>query len=95
MHPEGFINRFGLLRSEIYQKIGVIPTFSYMVDRLFRWAREDDEIANLIYPPLRDYIWVENKWVVHGWYVYTYYDDYDNNEHWSEETMFCETEEEA
>lgn len=95
LHPEGFINRFGLLRSEIYQKIGVIPTFSYMVDRLFRWAREDDEIANLIYPPLRDYNWDENKWVGHGWYVYTYYDDYENDEHWSEETMFCETEEEA
>ena len=36
--PNGFIHRMGLLTSEIYHALGVIPTYKYMSDYLFRWA---------------------------------------------------------
>ena len=36
--PNGLIYRLGLLSSEIYHNLGVIPSYSYMNDYLFRWA---------------------------------------------------------
>lgn len=36
--PNGFIHRMGLLTSELYHALGVIPTYKYMSDYLFRWA---------------------------------------------------------
>lgn len=36
--PNGFIHRMGLLTSELYHLLGVIPTYKYMSDYLFRWA---------------------------------------------------------
>lgn len=36
--PNGFIYRMGLLTSELYHTLGVIPTFKYMSDYLFKWA---------------------------------------------------------
>lgn len=90
LYPKGFMDRFGLLKSEIYQRLGVIPTFSYMNDYLFRWARENDKLANAIYPPLRDDHWDENLWCGYGWYVWEYYADVEEEILTSKELKFFE-----
>lgn len=66
---KSMMDKFGLLRSEIYHALGVIPTFSYAVDGLFRWARGNDYLANHIYPPLNDYFWNTKKWAGHGYTI--------------------------
>ena len=37
MYPNGFINRFGLLNSEVYHYTGQFPTTSNLVDYAMRW----------------------------------------------------------
>ena len=84
--PNGFIYRMGLLTSEIYHTLGVIPTYSYMSDRLFRWApspsgqrifhdRDIDEMDSFdnllnLYPKPKSMNWDENIWVGRTWIVY-------------------------
>lgn len=67
-NPNGFIYRFGLLSSEIYHHVGVLPTFSYMSDYLFRWA-PNEEPLNLI-PQKKAMNWNQHKWAGQGWRVY-------------------------
>ena len=79
--PNGFIYRMGLLSSEIYQYLGVIPTYSYMSDQLFRWApspsgqhlfmyeEAEYDLINL-YPQPKPMNWDENIWAGKGWIVY-------------------------
>lgn len=79
--PNGFIYRMGLLSSEIYQTLGVIPTYSYMSDKLFRWAPSPsgqhlfmDEEAKYdlidLYPKPKSMSWGENIWAGRGWIIY-------------------------
>jgi len=77
---KNMMNKFGLLRSEIYHALGVIPTFSYAVDGLFRWSRDNDYLANNIYPPLNDYFWNTKKWAGHGYTVDEIYLNQERNE---------------
>ena len=75
-NPDGFIYRFGLMNSEIFHHIGVIPEYTYMNDYLFRWASEGKTPLNL-YPKRVDMNWDANKWIGHGWNVWkTYTDEY-------------------
>lgn len=67
--PNGFLYRMGLLNSEIYHNLGVIPTYSYMSDRLFRWAPSEKQPLNLI-PEKRAMKWGENIWAGRGFLVY-------------------------
>lgn len=66
--PNGFIYRMGLLSSEIFHNIGVVPTYSYMSDYLFRWAPGRNQLLNLI-PEKRAMRWDENIWAGRGWFV--------------------------
>lgn len=75
------MDKFGLLRSEIYHVLGVIPTFGYSVDGLFRWARENDYLANHIYPPLNDYFWNTKKWSGYGYTIDEIYIDKERDEY--------------
>ena len=84
--PNGFIYRMGLLSSEIYHTLGVIPTYSYMSDQLFRWApspsgqrifhdRDIDEMDPTqdmlnLYPKPKSMKWGENIWAGRSWSVY-------------------------
>ena len=76
---KSIMDKFGLLRSEIYHALGVIPTFSYSVDGLFRWARGNDYLANHIYPPLNDYFWNTKKWAGHGYTIDEIYIDQEKD----------------
>lgn len=67
--PNGFIYRFGLLSSEIYHHLGVLPSYSYMSDYLFRWAPSKDQPLNLI-PQKKAMNWNRHKWAGQGWRVY-------------------------
>ena len=80
IQQRNIMDKFGLLRSEIYHALGVIPTFSYAVDGLFRWSRENDYLANHIYPPLNDYFWNTKKWSGHGYTIDETYIDYERDE---------------
>lgn len=84
--PNGFIHRFGLLTSEIFHHLGVIPDFSYMNDHLFRWASNDtgyvwflDEIRKNVplklYPQHEDLKWDYKRWAGQGWAVWKTYTD--------------------
>lgn len=70
--PDGFIYRMGLLNSEIYHTLGVIPTYSYMSDYLFRWEPPEkfDEIK--LYPKIEPKKWGDHLWAGQGWIVYQY-----------------------
>ncbi len=88
--PNGFIHRFGLLSSEIFHHLGVLPDFSYMSDYLFRWASNDtgytwfeDQIKKSkplnLYPVHADMKWDQNKWAGQGWAVWkTYTKEYQD-----------------
>ena len=96
--PNGFIYRMGLLSSEIYHALGVIPTFDYMSDYLFRWAPSPtgqhlryngDEINATtllnLYPEQKSMKWDENVWAGSGWIVYKIpTDEYINTEEFKE-----------
>ena len=74
--PNGLIYSFGLMNSEIFHHLGVIPKYSYMNDYLFRWAAEGTSPLNL-YPQKIDMNWDANKWAGHGYAVWkTYTDEY-------------------
>lgn len=74
--PNGFIYRFGLMSSELYHYLGVLPEYSYMNDVIFRWAPDENEPLNL-YPKKVAMHWDTKKWAGHGYHVYkTYTDEY-------------------
>lgn len=73
-NPDGFIYRFGLMSSELYHYLGVIPEYGYMNDFLFRWASEGKVPQNL-YPRRLDMNWDANKWAGHGYNVWKIYTD--------------------
>ena len=78
--PNGLIYRLGLLTSEIYHTLGIIPTYTYMTDRLFKWAphksgyklfmdyNPDGQLIDL-YPKERGMKWGQNVWAGTGWIV--------------------------
>ena len=66
--PNGFINRFGLLKSEFYKLLGIIPNVYSINDDLFRWARRDDE--PIVYPKRENDKWNQKPWCGTGYYVY-------------------------
>ena len=75
-NANGFIYRFGLMSSELYHYLGVLPEYSYMSDLLFRWAPTNKQPLNL-YPKKVALKWNTKKWAGHGWNVYKKYtDDY-------------------
>lgn len=77
-NPDGFIYRFGLLSSELYHHIGVLPNFSHMSDYLMRWAPDASE-PKFLYPKRIAMNWDTKKWAGHGWNVWkTYTDEYKN-----------------
>lgn len=77
-NPDGFIYRFGLMNSEIFHHLGVLPEYTYMNDYLFRWASEGKLPLNL-YPKRIDMNWNLNRWAGHGYNVYkTYTEEYKN-----------------
>lgn len=61
LYPQAFINRFSLLTSEIYHRLGVFPSYSYMSDYLMRWSHDDEFLEN-IYPKISKYKWGEKFW---------------------------------
>lgn len=66
--PNGFIHRFGLLKSEFYKILGIIPKVYSTNDDLFRWARSNDE--PVIYPKRENDKWNQKPWCGTGYYVY-------------------------
>lgn len=66
--PNGFIHRFGLLKSEFYKLLGIIPKVYSTNDDLFRWARSNDE--PVIYPKRENDKWNQKPWCGTGYYVY-------------------------
>ena len=77
-YPDGFIYRFGLLSSELYHHIGVLPEFSHMNDYLARWAPDNSE-PKFLYPQKIAMNWNTKRWAGHGWNVWrTYTDEYKN-----------------
>lgn len=77
-NPNGFFYRFGLMSSELFHYLGVLPEYSYMNDVLFRWAPDGSEPLNL-YPKKKAMYWDTKKWVGHGYQVFkTYTDEYKN-----------------
>lgn len=79
--PNGFIYRFGLLSSDIYHYLGVLPTYSYMSDYIFRWAPDDKEPLNLV-PKKRAMDWDSKRWNG-GWMVYQIAtEEYQQTEEW-------------
>ena len=67
IYPNGFIHRFGLLKSEFYKLLGIIPRIFSTNDDLFRWARTDDI---QIYPMRENDKWNQKPWCGTGFYVY-------------------------
>lgn len=61
----GFINKFGLLNSEIFHHMGVIPTYTYMSDYLFRWAPSSENQLLNLYPPIKAMNWNTKAWAGH------------------------------
>ena len=83
--PNGFIYRMGLLNSELYHKLGVIPSYDYMGDYLFRWAPKSYDLPNL-YPKKKGMRWNENIWAGKGWSVYRYItNEYKQTEEYEKE----------
>lgn len=78
--PDGFLSRFGLLSSEIYHHTGVLPTYNYMNEYLFRWAPSEHEPLDL-YPTKYAMTWGSKKWCGETYIVYEYYDDDDEDIH--------------
>lgn len=77
-NPNGFIYRFGLMSSELFHYLGVIPEYSYMNDVLFRWAPDGTEPLNL-WPKKVGMQWDTQRWAGHGYQVFkTYTDEYKN-----------------
>lgn len=75
-NPNGFFYRFGLMSSELFHYLGVLPEYSYMNDLLFRWAPDKNQPLNL-YPKKVAMHWNTKKWAGHGYQVYkTYTDEY-------------------
>ena len=75
-NPNGFIHRFGLMSSELFHYLGVLPEYSYMNDVLFRWAPDGSEPLNLR-PKKVGMQWDTKRWVGHGYQVFkTYTDEY-------------------
>lgn len=73
---DGFIHKFGLLNSEIFHHVGVIPTYTYMSDYLFRWAPSTENQLLNLYPPRRAMNWNTKVWNGHVYQVFEYsYDD--------------------
>lgn len=68
IYPNGFIYRFGLIKSEFYKLLGIIPKIYSINDDLFRWARRDDE--PYVYPPRENDKWDQKPWCGTGYYVY-------------------------
>ena len=78
--PNGLIYRLGLLTSELYHMLGIIPTYTYMTDKLFKWAphksgyklfmdyNPDGQLIDL-YPRERGMKWGQNVWAGTGWIV--------------------------
>lgn len=66
--PNGFIHRFGLLKSEFYKLLGIIPKIYSINDDLFRWARSENE--PIIYPKRENDKWNQKPWCGTGYYVY-------------------------
>ena len=69
LSPNGFFYRMGLLNSEIFHNYGVLPTYSYMSDKLFRWAPGEDLPLDLI-PQKQGMKWGEHVWAGKGWIIY-------------------------
>lgn len=81
--PDGFIYRVGLLNSELYHHVGVLPEYTYMSDFLFRWAPQEPQMLNL-YPEKKAMHWgaqdmVGKKWAGHGYQVWRYQDNLSTN----------------
>jgi len=77
-NPNGFFYRFGLMSSELFHYLGVLPEYSYMNDVLFRWAPDNKQPMNL-YPKKVPFFWDTKRWVGHGYHIYkTYTDEYLN-----------------
>ena len=77
-NPNGFIYRFGLMSSELFHYLGIIPEYSYMNDVLFRWAPDGTEPLNL-WPKKVAMQWDTKRWAGHGYQVFkTYTDEYKN-----------------
>ena len=92
--PNGFLHRFGLLSSEIYHNTGVLPTYNYMNEYLFRWAPSDKQPLNL-YPSKQASTWKSKQWAGEGYIVYEYFDDDENDIHTKKEIHTFRNEKEA
>lgn len=68
IYPNGFIHRFGLMKSEFYKLLGIIPEIHSTNDDLFRWARANKEPA--IYPERENDKWDRKPWCGTGYYIY-------------------------
>jgi len=78
-NPDGFLYRFGLMSSELFHYLGVLPDYSYMNDLLFTWAPDGSEPLNL-YPKKVAMNWNTKKWAGRGFDVYKMYTDEYKNE---------------
>lgn len=80
LYPNGLIHRFGLLKSEIYNRLGILPTFTSMNDSLFRWAGALSGLHQINNVDTYDVLdglpehkidyWNEKEWCGKAYYVY-------------------------
>lgn len=87
LYPNGFLHRFGLLKSEIYHRLGVIPRIVSSNDQLFRWSDRVSELPN-IYPAQQIDHWDEKVWCGEAYTVWQCYTDKNQQKHYSELQIF-------
>lgn len=90
IYPNGFIHRFGLMKSEFYKMLGIIPRIYSINDDLFRWARGEDE--PIIYPLRENDKWNQKPWCGTGYYVYEHITNEDKTIYNIEKAIFTTKE---
>ena len=88
--PNGFIHRFGLLKSEFYKLLGIIPNVYSINDDLFRWARTDSELV--VYPKRENDKWNQKPWCGTGYYIYESKIENDKKIYTIEKAIFTKKE---
>ena len=97
IYPNGFIHRFGLLKSEFYKLLGIIPKISSINDDLFRWARFETEWSDfdqgpVTYPIRENDKWNQKPWCGTGYYVYETKTENDKPVYTIEKAIFTKAE---
>lgn len=97
IYPNGFIHRFGLMKSEFYKLLGILPEIYSINDDLFRWARfetewDDFDQGPVTYPIRENDKWNQKPWCGTGYYVYESKIENDKKIYTIEKAIFTKEE---